>query len=97
MVAAILSLFTSRRLPEQLPCETRHSRQKDCARLIRPGDIATHCFNEHTVGVIDEKTGKIKPSVRSRTASVTALMQRVTPIAPQRMTSSANNAPVSEL
>jgi hypothetical protein len=57
----------------------------------------------NTVGVIDEKTGKIKPSVMSRTASVTALA------AGQPMTSSlaasafaahtqpANNAPVSEL
>jgi dihydroorotase len=31
--------------------------------LLRPGDIVTHCFNEHTLGIVDKKTGKIKPSV----------------------------------
>jgi dihydroorotase len=31
--------------------------------LMRPGDIITHCFNTHTIGILDEQ-GKVKPSVR---------------------------------
>jgi dihydroorotase len=31
--------------------------------LMRPGDIVTHCFNEHTLGILDPKTAKIRPSV----------------------------------
>jgi hypothetical protein len=33
--------------------------------LMRPGDIVTHCFNTHTIGILDEQ-GKVKPSVRTR-------------------------------
>jgi dihydroorotase len=31
--------------------------------LMRPGDVVTHCFTGHTLGIVDE-SGKIKPSVR---------------------------------
>jgi dihydroorotase len=31
--------------------------------LLRAGDVVTHCFNTHTLGIIDKKTGKVKPSV----------------------------------
>lgn len=31
--------------------------------LMRPGDVVTHCFNEHTLGILDRQTGKIRPSV----------------------------------
>ena len=31
--------------------------------LMRPGDIITHCYNTHTIGILDEQ-GKVKPSVR---------------------------------
>jgi dihydroorotase len=30
--------------------------------LMRPGDVVTHCFNRHTLGILDP-AGKIKPSV----------------------------------
>jgi len=32
-------------------------------KLMKPGDVITHCFNEHTLGIIDRDTGKLKPSV----------------------------------
>ena len=32
--------------------------------LLKPGDVATHCFNEHTLGIVDRNTGKLKPSVQ---------------------------------
>jgi dihydroorotase len=32
--------------------------------LMRPGDVVTHCFNEHTLGIVDKQTGKIRDSVR---------------------------------
>jgi dihydroorotase len=31
--------------------------------LMRPGDVVTHCFNTHTLGILDAN-GKVKPSVR---------------------------------
>jgi dihydroorotase len=31
--------------------------------LMKPGDIVTHCYNRHTLGIIDE-SGKVRPSVR---------------------------------
>ena len=31
--------------------------------LMRPGDVVTHCFNEHTLGILDRQTGKIRQSV----------------------------------
>ena len=31
--------------------------------LIRPGDVVTHCFNTHTLGILDG-AGKVKASVR---------------------------------
>src|SRR5690606_15432311 len=30
--------------------------------LMRPGDVATHCFNTHTLGILDNN-GRIKASV----------------------------------
>ncbi len=30
--------------------------------LMKPGDVITHCFNTHTIGILDAN-GKIKPSV----------------------------------
>ena len=32
--------------------------------LMKPGDVVTHCFNEHTLGIVDRDTGKLKPSVQ---------------------------------
>ena len=32
--------------------------------LMRPGDVVTHCFNEHTLGILDPQSGKIRQSVR---------------------------------
>ncbi len=32
--------------------------------LMRPGDIVTHCFNTHTLGILDSQSGKIRDSVR---------------------------------
>ncbi len=32
--------------------------------LMKPGDVITHCFNEHTLGIVDRDTGKLKPSVK---------------------------------
>jgi dihydroorotase len=31
--------------------------------LMRPGDVVTHCYNRHTLGIIDE-SGKVRQSVR---------------------------------
>jgi len=31
--------------------------------LMRPGDVVTHCYNGHTLGIVDQD-GKIKPGVR---------------------------------
>jgi dihydroorotase len=30
--------------------------------LMRPGDVITHCYNTHTLGILDSN-GKVKPSV----------------------------------
>lgn len=35
--------------------------------LMRPGDVVTHCYNGHTLGIIDPN-GQIKPSVREARA-----------------------------
>jgi dihydroorotase len=35
--------------------------------LMRPGDIVTHCYNTHTLGILDER-GKVKPAVREARA-----------------------------
>jgi dihydroorotase len=35
----------------------------DVMELMRPGDIVTHCFNTHTLGILDE-SGKVRQSVR---------------------------------
>lgn len=35
--------------------------------LMRPGDIVTHCYNTHTLGIID-KSGSLRPSVRDARA-----------------------------
>jgi len=32
--------------------------------LMKPGDVVTHCFNEHTLGIVDRDTGRLKPSVQ---------------------------------
>ncbi len=40
------------------PPETR-----EVMELLRPGDIVTHCFNGHTLGIVDQN-GKIKPGVQ---------------------------------
>jgi len=35
--------------------------------LMRSGDIVTHCYNTHTIGILDER-GKVKPAVRDARA-----------------------------
>jgi dihydroorotase len=35
--------------------------------LMRPGDVVTHCFNTHTLGILDQG-GQIKPGVRDARA-----------------------------
>ncbi len=35
--------------------------------LMRPGDVVTHCFNGHTLGIVD-RDGKIKPGVQEARA-----------------------------
>lgn len=35
--------------------------------LMRPGDVVTHCFNTHTLGILDEG-GKVRQSVRDARA-----------------------------
>jgi dihydroorotase len=35
--------------------------------LMRPGDVVTHCYNRHTLGILDE-SGKVKQSVRDARA-----------------------------
>ena len=35
--------------------------------LMRPGDVVTHCFNRHTLGILDAN-GKVKASVRDARA-----------------------------
>ena len=35
--------------------------------LMRPGDVVTHCYNGHTLGIVDQE-GKIKPGVREARA-----------------------------
>ncbi|HYI93726.1 MAG TPA: amidohydrolase/deacetylase family metallohydrolase [Bryobacteraceae bacterium] len=35
--------------------------------LMKPGDIVTHCYNRHTLGILDE-SGKVKQSVRDARA-----------------------------
>jgi dihydroorotase len=34
---------------------------------MQPGDIVTHCYNTHTIGILDER-GKVKASVRDARA-----------------------------
>ena len=36
--------------------------------LMKPGDIITHCYNRHTLGILDE-AGKVKQSVREARAA----------------------------
>ena len=35
--------------------------------LMRPGDVVTHCYNGHTLSIVDQD-GKIKPGVREARA-----------------------------
>jgi len=35
--------------------------------LMRPGDVVTHCYNGHTLGIVDQE-GRIKPGVREARA-----------------------------
>jgi dihydroorotase len=35
--------------------------------LMKPGDVITHCYNRHTLGILDE-SGKVKKSVREARA-----------------------------
>ena len=35
--------------------------------LMRPGDVVTHCFNTHTLGILDQ-AGKFKPGVKEARA-----------------------------
>jgi dihydroorotase len=35
--------------------------------LMKPGDVVTHCYNRHTLGILDE-SGKVKQSVRDARA-----------------------------
>lgn len=35
--------------------------------LMKPGDVITHCYNRHTLGILDE-SGKVKQSVREARA-----------------------------
>jgi dihydroorotase len=35
--------------------------------LLRPGDVVTHCFNTHTLGIVDS-AGKLKPGVKEARA-----------------------------
>jgi dihydroorotase len=35
--------------------------------LMRPGDVVTHCYNGHTLGIVDQD-GRIKPGVREARA-----------------------------
>jgi dihydroorotase len=35
--------------------------------LMKPGDVITHCYNRHTLGILDEN-GKVKKSVRDARA-----------------------------
>ena len=37
---------------------------EEVMELMKPGDVVTHCFNEHTLGIVDRGTGKLKPSVK---------------------------------
>ena len=37
---------------------------EEVMELMKPGDVVTHCFNEHTLGIVDRDTGKLKPSVK---------------------------------
>ncbi|MDA1314998.1 MAG: amidohydrolase/deacetylase family metallohydrolase [Acidobacteria bacterium] len=37
---------------------------EEVMKLLKPGDVVTHCFNEHTLGIVDRDTGKLKPSVK---------------------------------
>ena len=32
--------------------------------LMRPGDVVTHCYNAHTLGIVEPQGGKIRESVR---------------------------------
>jgi dihydroorotase len=36
----------------------------DVMALMRPGDVVTHCFNAHTLGILDPGSGRIRASVR---------------------------------
>ncbi|MBI1786592.1 MAG: amidohydrolase/deacetylase family metallohydrolase [Acidobacteria bacterium] len=44
------------------PPETR-----EVMDLMKPGDVVTHCYNGHTLGIVD-KEGRIKPGVREARA-----------------------------
>ena len=35
--------------------------------LMKPGDVITHCYNRHTLGILDQ-AGKVKQSVREARA-----------------------------
>jgi dihydroorotase len=40
---------------------------QEVMELMRPGDVVTHCYNGHTLGIVDQD-GKIKPGVREARA-----------------------------
>jgi dihydroorotase len=56
-------LCDSYRLPMMAHISFAPPSTDEVMELMKPGDVVTHCYNRHTLGILDE-SGKVRPSVR---------------------------------
>ena len=55
-------LCDSYRLPLMAHISFAPPTTEQVMELLKPGDVVTHCYNRHTLGILDE-SGKVRPSV----------------------------------
>ena len=63
MLKAAREMCDQHKLPLMTHISFAPPETEQVMELLRPGDVVTHCYNGHTLGIID-KEGKIKPAVR---------------------------------
>jgi len=67
MLKAARDLCDKHKLPLMTHISFAPPETEQVMELMRPGDVVTHCYNGHTLGIVDN-AGKIKPGVREARA-----------------------------
>ena len=67
MLKAARDLCDKHKLPLMTHISFAPPETEQVMELMRPGDVVTHCYNGHTLGIVDSD-GKIKPGVREARA-----------------------------